>query len=110
MTRESEGPRDWQDLRRIARRGAKARKQTRLRRFAAMLYSGETDPARLAPALENATLDMPDGIHTIPVPQGWSIEQSWEAIANGDELPDGPASWANVEISDGEMERVIRDD
>lgn len=38
-------------------------------------------------------------IHTIPVPLGWSIEQSWEAIRRGDLLthPRGEPTWANVE-------------
>jgi hypothetical protein len=29
----------------------------------------------------------PDGIHTIPVPPGWSAEQAWEHIVRGVLLP-----------------------
>jgi len=43
----------------------------------------------------------PDGVHTIPVPHGWSPEQAWEAIKNGDALPDPEPMWANVLIEDG---------
>lgn len=40
-------------------------------------------------------------IHTIPVPAGWSAEQSWEAIRHGDQLPPGTArQWANVLTDD----------
>jgi hypothetical protein len=43
-----------------------------------------------------------DGIHTIAVPEGWSVEQAWEAIAHGDGLPaTGELRWANVEVKDG---------
>lgn len=47
-------------------------------------------------------------IHTIPVPRGWSVEQSWEAITRGDLLTDPePQGWANVEVRDGVMVRVL---
>ena len=48
-------------------------------------------------------LDFPvlmNRIHTIPVPYGWSIEQAWEAIKRGDQLPDEGESWAVVETTD----------
>lgn len=47
-------------------------------------------------------------IHTIPVPRGWSVEQSWEAISRGDLLTDPePQGWANVEVVEGVMVRVL---
>ena len=44
-------------------------------------------------AKENKTV-----IHTIPVPIGWSVEQSWEAISRGVKLvhPHGEPMWANI--------------
>ena len=54
-------------------------------------------------------LKQPDGIHTIPVPQGWSIEQAWEHIACGTPLSAGLwlwADWANIEVKDGKMVKV----
>ena len=44
---------------------------------------------------------MSDVIHTIPVPRGWSVEQAWEAVKNGDKLNDPNPSWANVVVRDG---------
>lgn len=38
-------------------------------------------------------------VHTIPVPEGWSTEQAWEAIKRGDTLPP-PARWDNVNVPD----------
>jgi hypothetical protein len=46
-------------------------------------------------------------IHTIPVPDGWSVEQAWEAITRGDELTDPEPMWANVLLRDGEFAEVI---
>lgn len=43
----------------------------------------------------------PDGVHTIPVPRGWSPEQAWEAISRGDLLTDLHPSWVNVRVRDG---------
>lgn len=43
----------------------------------------------------------PDGVHTIPVPRGWSPEQAWEAICRGDLLTDPEPQWANVLVKDG---------
>lgn len=48
-------------------------------------------------------------IHTIPVPEGWSIEQAWEAIHRGDRLPEDYGdtnTWANVETD--EHDKFIR--
>jgi hypothetical protein len=44
-----------------------------------------------------------DGVHTIPVPHGWSVEQAWEAIRRGDRLTDPEPRWANVLIRDGKL-------
>lgn len=46
-------------------------------------------------------------IHTIPVPNGWSVEQAWEAISRGDRLTDPEPSWANVEVKNGQLVRVL---
>jgi hypothetical protein len=46
-------------------------------------------------------------IHTIPVPEGWSVEVAWEAIKNGDELPKGEKTWANILVRGGSFKRII---
>lgn len=49
-----------------------------------------------------------DGVHTIPVPRGWSPEQAWEAIRRGDELTDPePAAWANVLVENGHFVELL---
>lgn len=52
-----------------------------------------------------------DGVHTIPVPRGWSPEQAWEAIRREDGLEvasiDG---WANVLIENGKYVRLLHTD
>jgi hypothetical protein len=45
----------------------------------------------------------PDGIHTIPVPRGWSVEQAWEAIIRGEPLTDPEPYWVNVSVRDGKF-------
>jgi hypothetical protein len=50
---------------------------------------------------------MSDPIHTIPIPHGWSIEQAWEAIKRGDELPAGRKGWESVTVHDGVVVEVI---
>lgn len=44
-------------------------------------------------------------IHTIPVPNGWSVEQAWEAIRRGEPLPIGlgerPVCWMNIDDETG---------
>jgi hypothetical protein len=52
--------------------------------------------------------EVADGVHTIPVPKGWSVEQAWEAISRGEGLPAEEVGWANVEIRDGKMTRTYR--
>lgn len=48
--------------------------------------------------------------HTIPVPRGWSIEQSWEAISNDVLLTDPRPYWASIETTeDGKFIKVIDD-
>ena len=53
---------------------------------------------------------MPDGVHTIPVPRGWSPEQAWEAIQRGEHFHTGvetpEPSWANVLILNGRFVQV----
>ena len=47
-------------------------------------------------------------IHTIPVPWGMSIEQSWEHISRGVALTtDTEPDWANVLVIDGKFVRVL---
>lgn len=47
-----------------------------------------------------------DGVHTIPVPAGWSPEQAWEAISRGVLLPETDVNWANILVRDGRMIEV----
>lgn len=49
----------------------------------------------------------PDGVHTIPVPRGWSPEQAWEAIVRGDLLIDPQPNWTNVIVKDGRFLMVL---
>lgn len=63
----------------------------------------ENLPAELEAVWEREKVE--DGIHTIPVPKGWSIEQAWEAISRGEGLPAEEVAWANVEVKDGKMTR-----
>lgn len=51
-------------------------------------------------------MTQPDGIHTIPVPHGWSVEQAWEAIQRGTPMQIMRGSWANIEVKDGKMVKV----
>jgi hypothetical protein len=44
-----------------------------------------------------------DGIHTIPVPRGWSVEQAWEAHCRGAALPADRPSSASVLIRGGRL-------
>jgi hypothetical protein len=48
-----------------------------------------------------------NGILTIPVPRGWSVEQAWEAISRGDELTDKNPFWANIRVKNGKFIEVI---
>lgn len=38
--------------------------------------------------------------HSIPVPVGWSPEQTWEHMSRGEllEHPNGDPAWTNVEV------------
>jgi hypothetical protein len=46
-------------------------------------------------------------IHTIPVPDGWSIEQAWETIRRADILPsDIPVTWASIVVKDGHIDVI----
>lgn len=41
-------------------------------------------------------------LHVIPVPPGWSPEQSWEQISRGIDIPDEPEPfWSVVEVEGG---------
>jgi hypothetical protein len=57
--------------------------------------------------IEPAPSGQPDGIHTIPVPRGMSVEQAWENIVRGVALTDPTPAWANVEVRDGRIVRVL---
>lgn len=67
------------------------------------------DGGRYCPHCGSPVADNPRTIHTIPVPRGWSVEQAWEAISRDDCLSDPCPSWANVEVVDGVMVRVLAD-
>lgn len=49
----------------------------------------------------------PDGVHTIPVPRGWSPEQAWEAISRGDLLTDPEPCWAVVVVEAGRFVQLV---
>lgn len=49
----------------------------------------------------------PDGVHTIPVPRGWSPEQAWEAIRRGVSLTDERPFWANVLVERGRFVKLL---
>jgi hypothetical protein len=50
-----------------------------------------------------------DGVHTIPVPEGWSIEQAWETINRGEGMPvDGGVRWANVKVEGGRLTTIYK--
>jgi hypothetical protein len=40
-------------------------------------------------------------LHVIPVPHGWSPEQSWEAQSRGVDLTDPDPDWAVIEVEGG---------
>lgn len=65
-----------------------------------VIWSGKKGPLR------RAGLSL-DGVHTIPVPQGWSPEQAWEAIKRGDVLTDPEPAWANVRVVDGRFIELL---
>jgi hypothetical protein len=46
---------------------------------------------------------MSSALHVIPVPQGWSPEQAWEAIKRGDLLTDPEPDWSIVRTENGRM-------
>lgn len=48
-----------------------------------------------------------DGVHTIPVPHGWTPEQAWEAISRRQLLFDPEPYWANVLIRDGRLVELL---
>lgn len=72
--------------------------------------------ARIWPHMMQASFSVrllqqqPDGVHTIPVPHGWSAEQAWEAIARGEALTDPDPMWANVVVKDGRFVRLVEVD
>lgn len=45
-------------------------------------------------------------LHTIPVPQGWSVEQSWEAISRDVLLTDPDPDWAVIWVEDNKLVKV----
>ena len=55
-------------------------------------------------------MPQPDGVHTIPVPRGWSIEQSWEHIRRGVILTDPEPNWAVILVRDTHLVRVLSDE
>lgn len=60
-------------------------------------------------SLHRGTEDSSTGatIHVMPVPEGWSPEQAWEAFKRGDlPLPEPPQGWAIIETRGGEFVRL----
>lgn len=55
-------------------------------------------------------MPQPDGVHTIPVPRGWSIEQSWEHIRRGVLLTDPEPNWAVILVKAGRLDLVLSDE
>lgn len=37
-------------------------------------------------------------VHTIHVPHGWSVEQTWEQITRGELVPERDGSWVSIEV------------
>ena len=58
---------------------------------------GLLERAQILQAMEEASGGM-GAVHTIPVPEGWSAEQAWEAILRGDACPNGPMTWDNIYV------------
>lgn len=52
-------------------------------------------------------MTQPDGVHTIPVPLGWSPEQAWEAITREQPMPTGPKRWANILVEHGKYTQLL---
>ena len=50
---------------------------------------------------------MDDGVHTIPVPRGWSAEQAWQAIRDGILLKDPHPGWANIIVKEGRFVTLL---
>ena len=44
---------------------------------------------------------------TIPVPEGWSVEQAWECIQRGDTFPRRPNIWADIETRNNRLVQVL---
>lgn len=48
-----------------------------------------------------------DGIHTIAVPRGWTIEQTWETISRGEGVPaEGEMDWVVLQVKDGKYKVI----
>jgi hypothetical protein len=48
-----------------------------------------------------------DGLHTIPVPRGWTPEQAWQAIKDGILLKDPHPFWANIIVKNGKFVELL---
>lgn len=48
-----------------------------------------------------------DGVHTIPVPRGWTPEQAWAAIRDGILLKDPHPGWANIIVKNGRFVELL---
>lgn len=49
----------------------------------------------------------PDGIHTIPVPRGMTVQEAWANIKQGALLLDADPDWTNIEVRDGELHLIL---
>ena len=54
-------------------------------------------------AEQGTAMTQPDGIHTIPVPKGWSIDKAWDWICIGGTMSTYLVDWTNVEIRNGRI-------
>lgn len=78
---------------------------------ARMAQDAIAEGERLANPPQAPTTAQPDGVHTIPVPHGWTPEQAWEAIRRGETVADLQAEdevgWANVLVEGGRFVELL---
>lgn len=56
---------------------------------------------------QRETASAANGLHVIPVPRGWSVEQAWEAISRGDLLTDADPAWGIARVVNGRYVGLI---
>lgn len=65
------------------------------------------DPRTGEPLTTGQPSAAPVALHVIPVPQGWSPEQAWEAISRGDLLTDPDPDWSIIRTESGRMVELV---